>query len=258
MPNMLAFSPDRRVLFAGQWPNYTVGAWDMASGKKSKEYARGHSFALSSKGDMVISISGSSGRYMVWEADSGHILNEWEPDGWAGMAFSPDGKRAPIGKDGKENGLEMYDVDSGKKLNVFSLPIQCHCLACSPDGIHAFGSSAAGQIVKIDLSKKDGAPEVFRTAHFAPVYVWVSPDGKTLASSDDDGHVVLWDTATADKIWDWRGKGVRVAFSPMAGTLPRATRTARYTYCASCPVRRTRPSNACRLVRDGRRTRDST
>ncbi len=106
MPNMLAFSPDRRVLFAGQWPNYTVGAWDMASGKKSKEYARGHSFALSSKGDMVISISGSSGRYMVWEADSGHILNEWEPDGWAGMAFSPDGKRAlhRQGRQGKWTG----------------------------------------------------------------------------------------------------------------------------------------------------------
>src|SRR5713226_453618 len=66
-------------------------------------------------------------------------------------------------------------------------------------------------------SQQPEAPKIVRLAHKGiRVGVAFSPDSKTLATGGDDGHIRLWDVATAKEKTSFRAHRARVGVSRLA------------------------------------------
>jgi WD40 repeat protein len=121
-----------------------------------------------------------------------------------GLAFSPDGSQLAIpfgavaAKGG--DGVEVRDVESGRRVARLPVDGEVRTVAFSPDG----GLLAGGQLDGATLLwatdgwQRVGGPLALREA--AALAVAFSPDGRTLATSHADGAVVLWDVGSQQPI----------------------------------------------------------
>src|SRR5262245_43324776 len=216
----VAFSPDGKTLAVSsrdQDDGLTVKLWDVATGKeKSSIRAHAHQFCP--------------------------------------MTFSPDGKTLATGGEnaGKTSmgggradhlGVKLWDVATAKEkasLKGHAGPV--FSVAFSPDGtllasgcgtFASNGQAGAGEVKIWDVAT--GKEKLTLKGHMAVVWaVAFSPDGKTLASGDVYGNVLLWEvhsgrrTATF-QAFNPRGKeesinpAYSVAFSPDGKTLAAGT-----------------------------------
>ncbi len=134
------------------------------------------------------------------------------PPSVLGLAFSPDGSQLaiPFGafSDEGPNGVEILDVGSGERVARLSPDGEVRSVAFSPDGSLLAGGKVDGGALlwATDGWRRVGRPLARRNASagdfeaVSTLHVEFSPDGHTLATSQSDHSVALWDVASQEPI----------------------------------------------------------
>jgi WD40 repeat protein len=215
---LVAFSADfRRLVCSGA--DGTVEIRDAGSAETMRLHAapgRIDRLLLSPDGRDLI-VGGSDGR-----------LNWWNLDHPTNAVARLEARRAILSPDGRilaaiagTNHVELWDVATVSRRTVFTLdPAPGPSVALSPDGILLAATAGpddvdhAVRLWDTDTGELLGACE----GHKQPVWaIAFAPDGRTLASSSDDGTVKLWNLATRQELLSIRKPGVtarRLLFSP--------------------------------------------
>lgn len=196
------FSPDGRLL-AVAGDKGELGLWDARTlaPVRRLEGLRGwtQAVAFSPDGRLVAAgdISGDS-RLLIWAVGSGRqtaIESDFPP---TQLEFSPDGRL--LAAAGRERGVEVRDVASGRLVGKPPLDEMARSVAFSPNGKLLF----VGQV--------NGTGTFFSTEDWKPAGPGIrghgqrilnarfTPDGRTLATSSADGTVQLWDVASRQSI----------------------------------------------------------
>lgn len=190
--NMLAYSPDGKMLAMAGADARTLHLWEVQTGKDLR-YAQGHLgqvHALAFSGD---------GRYLA----------------------SASSDRAD-----EDKTIRLWDTVSGKELFGFGEPHnKLLCLAFSPDGTKLVFATEQEPLPRLVPVKTGKTIEYFQPEakkkttdyDFRIMTVAFSPDGRFLAGGTTDGQILLWETATGKYLRSWRGHLTlitSVAFSP--------------------------------------------
>jgi WD40 repeat protein len=173
--NAFAFTPDGKTLIS-VGDEKTVRYWDLATGKVTRrlEVAEGVADAASVSPDgKTLAVVGrrvgnAQGAIHTWDLATGRPLQSFGPGGiWKiDLPFTPVSKQLASGGEGFT--ASLWDVATGKEVRRFEHP--------RPAGpLRGFGPPR-----KLDL--------VLALA--------ISPDGKTLATADNDGVIRLWELST--------------------------------------------------------------
>lgn len=229
----IAFSPDGKTLATGSYDK-TVRLWDLATTTvrfKLRGHTRGvHLVAFHPHGKLLASMCQDE-VLKLWNAESGAESAIQIPDSVTCFAFSPDGKT--IATSGDDRTVKLWDLASGKRLSMIRGHMRnARSLAFRPDGaIVATGSE--------DLTVKLWDVIAARPIHFSnrlagktqdsfqedTKFVFSlasSPDGRTIAATDDDRSIRLWDVESSKERCTLKGHKnlVRsVAFSPDGKTI---------------------------------------
>jgi RNA polymerase sigma factor (sigma-70 family) len=185
----LAFSPDGTQLATAGWDR-GIHVWDARTGKErlyiDEPRFRYYTVAFSPDGRYIV--GQFLERIQIWEAATGRqirMVQAYGSDVFV-LAFTPDGKGLTVcsAQGDADKHVEFFEVASGKRLRQF------------------------------------GFPSASRSARKSSVAL--SPDGRTLAASADDGSLSCWDLASQKRLTTIRGLGHSVwatAFSPDGRTL---------------------------------------
>jgi len=251
------FSPDGKLLVTGSVPvGAVVGApitlimWDVATGKpKTTLMDKGSGvLSLAFSPDGKVLVSGHADKAVrVWDLTLGKV--KWVLKGHVGevksVAFSPDGKILASGswdrKGPKFTGeVKFWNPETGKLERTFidQSPTAVESLAFSPDGRRLAVASTGlkeekdqvkgssiylGHVSMYDIAKKSLQ---WRATVDGGVYsVTFSPDGKILASGNDNRTVTLWEAESGKRRQNLEGHGNcvwAVAFSPDGASLASA------------------------------------
>jgi WD40 repeat protein len=123
----------------------------------------------------------------------------------SGLAFLPDGKTLATG--GMNEEIRLWDTEKWTQTQVFKgLGSHVSCLAFSPDA----KTLAVGQgAVEAPLGLWDTATwksrEVLWGHKVAVSSISFSPNSKLVASGGPRGPVNVWDAATGDQLWSFKG-----------------------------------------------------
>jgi tricorn protease-like protein len=214
----VAFAPDGKSLaVAGR--DGTIRLWDMATGKKLREWSahlgEARSVAFSPDGKAVAS-GGDDFQVYVWEVATGKPLRRLQghDDVVAAVAFSPDGNT--LASAGQDTTVRLWDLAGGKGPRV----LEGHrswvqSLSFSPDGKLLISGGRDARVLLWDVT----AGKQVRRLHGEQGQVWAvafSPDGRTVASAGNGESLHLWDATTGQElraIREFQG-AYAVAFSP--------------------------------------------
>jgi RNA polymerase sigma factor (sigma-70 family) len=222
----LAFSPDGKLL-ASASRDRVVRVWEVETGHVLRSFPNlqeaFNAVAFAPNGKFLAS-SGGKQAY-VWDPISGKEIHKLEghPVEPMCLAFSRDSRTlAAGGNDGSNKGyVILWDLSRPGSYRQLNVPDLCRSLAFSPNGkLLAIGEDRALDLWELATMKQcccipKGEAGVSQTAF--------SPDGRLLATSGYDNHVVaLWDALSGKPRHILKGHqdGVRsVAFSPDGQTL---------------------------------------
>ncbi|MFQ3535202.1 MAG: PQQ-binding-like beta-propeller repeat protein [Aggregatilineales bacterium] len=152
-----------------------------------------------SPGDALLAAGTQSGRLLIMSLEAGSLVNELDVDTGAihRLAFSPDSMWiASAGADGKVLLWSLGQNRAYVKLNAHLSAVRG--LAFSPDGSQLVTASADRDAKVWDMRRLLHRP----TVHSRAVPMWygaLSRDGRFVLS-DDNSHLVLWDTARGEPI----------------------------------------------------------
>jgi WD40 repeat protein len=216
----LAFSPDGKTLVSAGGVLADVGevhVWDVTRGHErlvlpvQADSVEAVAFAPDGKSFATAS---NERTVTIWETATGqvrHLFQENE-EGVSALGFAHEGRTLVAAGYGKV--VWCWDLETGRKREFHQ---GCRGpKAISPDGrVVATGKGSDRSVILCDLvtgQKRSCAPR-----HKSMILsVTFSPDGKTLASLDQKGQVIVWDVATGQVRWalERRLEVTAAAFSP--------------------------------------------
>ena len=214
-----AFTPDGRTLLTGDGVG-RIRTWDAHTGEPiPSDAARWRSLiSLAWSPDSRTPLSGCKGGMVrLWDASSGKEVRGFEqPDysPWTPVAFSPDGNLAATAG---HISIRIWEVKTGRLLYEHQdmNMINASVLMFAPDGRTLFIASHRAGFHRWDFaSGKKCAPLGDAALSWSAA---LSPDGKTLLSSNGHGAVCLWEAAGGQCTTSFgkpRGRGVRRGFLP--------------------------------------------
>ncbi len=193
------FSPDGRLL-AVAGDKGELGLWDARTlaPVRRLEGLRGwiQAVAFSPDGRLVAAgdISGDNPRLLIWDVGSGRqtaFESDFPP---SQLTFSPDGRL--LAAAGRERGVEVRDVASGRLVGKPPLDEMARSVAFSPDGKLLFVGLYNGTGTFLSTEDWKPAGPGIRGHGQRILNARFTPDGRTLATSSADGTVQLWDVAS--------------------------------------------------------------
>jgi WD40 repeat protein len=241
-----AFDPNAGTLASADGMG-TVKVWDLATGQdlrtlKGPICGQGGPLAFSADGRLLA--CGRNVEVKLWDVARSQELRTFK--GHTGdiehLAFSRDGKTlASAGRVWNERTREnitetvrLWDVDTGLELHALKVPAgRIWGMAFSPDGKLL---ATAGGVALPSGADRSGTPGVVTVwdvvngeelVTFPAHKAWImsvafSPDGKTLATANNDTTLKLWDATSGQELRTFKGHDGpvwRVAFSPDGKTL---------------------------------------
>ncbi len=195
----LAFSPDSRLLVSAGITS-DVYVWDARAGQLSGIYSK--------HGTQASAVAFSSNG-LVATADDFGIVHVWNPTTretvWSQsltpsihvywLAFSPDGRSLYVAS--RAETITVLDASSGERLKTIDgFENILDGLAVSPDG----QLLAICNKVKLSVWLADGSRPLWQAPANPDRCAAFSPDGKWIATGDQDGAVSLWEVAAGGTV----------------------------------------------------------
>jgi WD40 repeat protein len=251
----VAWAPDGKTLATLAIVQGEVKLWNVAERKELRtlksDLGDSYSLAFSPDGKTLVvghyrndAKAGPTGGISLWDVATGQrkgLLQHTPPRGVSRLALAPDGKTIAAeehwkeGEKGAYKGcVTLWDVGSGK-VQASLADDTTSTLAFSPDG-KVLARSAyvlkdnriiASEVRRRDLTTEQDLPALPNTASKNPLNCLAfSADGRTLAGADYQGHIILWDTASAGVRTtiqqEDRPRVMSLAFAPDGRTLAAA------------------------------------
>ena len=222
--SFMAGTPDGRRLFVSSRGERTTWELDAALRVVGRHPAGGAQVAPS-PGGRLLAFGSETGGVSVLSTRSGRLRRfEGSHDGAVNTLRVARGGRTVVtaGADGK---VGVWDVAGGRLVEMLDghVRAQVHGLEASADGRTVYSAGADGRALIWDVagdrridSPFDAGPPFTAPDDRFPRGLAVSPDGRTLALSQSDGHVELLDAGTLQRRRRFRaarGSVAALAFS---------------------------------------------
>lgn len=189
----LAFAPDSKTLATGHYEG-NVRLWDIATATERKGFVGDNeevtSVAFAPKAPIV-----AAGQYQtihLWNVATGQPIATFQghSDRVNSLAFSPDGKWLASAGDWS---VVVWSLSEGQQHLTIKDEAEVQCVAWAPKG----ASIVSGGEGLALWDPYTGAKQATLAGHTDTISsLAFSADGKTLASSSDDGTIRLWDITT--------------------------------------------------------------
>jgi WD40 repeat protein len=188
----LVYSPDGKILAGWRYDSsatdYSISLWDTATHQPLHTLV-GHSSTVNSlvfsPDGKSIASSSSDNTVIIWEIATG-FLEQTIPDYGRVLAFSTDGANLIL------NGsysIAIWDIASGQVLRSFDF--YANISVYSPQAELLAGGHEVVELWNTITAKKTRTLELHTGEITAIAF---SPDGTRLASGDENGKILLWDT----------------------------------------------------------------
>jgi WD40 repeat protein len=251
----VAFAPDDQTLVTGS-SDTTAKIWDVANGQLlSNLNHEGHVFALAFFPDGKRVITGGSKIVKLWDVANGQLRNRLPdcPVDFHSMVLAANGKTMALG--GGDPTVRIWEAGSGKERTSFGLKKPAIALAFTPDGQVLAAQAYEERTIKlwdltankeratlptcnvwalapdsqtVTLGLSTGRLQVYDLAngqmkfplegHTKKVLsVAYSADGRLVASSGQDGKLIVWEPAARKrKVYEWQlpGPVIQATFAP--------------------------------------------
>ncbi|NEP89439.1 MAG: PQQ-binding-like beta-propeller repeat protein [Okeania sp. SIO2C2] len=211
----VAISPDGKTLASGSGDG-TVKLWDIPTGEMLVSFLHSGvvtAVGFTADGRAVIGCSADRGM-KSWDIYTGQLLHRM--NGTQPIAFGAGGLR--MAASGGPRFIRLWNVEQGQLLRNLSIPNTnnnrgIEAIAFSEDGqtiAHAMKGESKILVWDVETWKIRYTLEKHSQAIKA---IAISPDGKILASSSEDGNINLWDLGTGKFLRSIKGDGA-IVFSP--------------------------------------------